>query len=69
MSMTAMVQRFRAALWKGIFKVYFTAIRTFPPLTEYSFSMLVKVSLTPGSLSLMAISKWMQKYFSGEAKS
>ena len=31
--------------------------------------MLVKVNLTPGSLSLMAISKWMQKYFSGEAKS
>lgn len=40
---------------------------TFPPLIEYYFSMLVKVNLTPGSLSLMAISKWMQKYFSGEA--
>lgn len=39
---------------------------TFPPLIVKSFSMLVRVSLTPGSLSLIPISRWIQKYFSGE---
>jgi hypothetical protein len=53
---------------KGNFQGLNYAIDTFPPLIEYSFSMLVKVNLTPGSLSLMAISKWIQKYFSGDAK-
>jgi hypothetical protein len=43
-------------------------INTFPPLIAYYFSMFVKVSLTPGSLSLMPTSKWMQKYFSGDAR-
>lgn len=51
-------------------KGYFEGLRlkdgcTLPPVTEYSFSMLVKVNLTPGSLSLIPISKWMQKSFSG----
>lgn len=41
---------------------------TLPPATVYSFSILVKVNLTPGYLSLIPISKCTQKYFSGEAR-
>lgn len=53
-------------------KRYFKSLNkvqiTLPPAMVYCFSILVKVNLTPGSLSLIPISKWMQKYFYGDAK-
>jgi hypothetical protein len=62
MSIQTTVHKFLDSRLNGIFKV-------FPPLTEYYFSIFVKVNLTPGYLSLIAISKWIQKYFYGEANS
>ncbi len=43
-------------------------LSVFPPLTEYYFSMFVNVNLIPGYLSRIPISKWIQKYFYGDAK-